>query len=119
MSEEWYQKPKHGWTCFHCGETFTTEGAARDHFGFEPSADPACRIKAGAERGLLMALRRAEKDAADAWFAIHSETTDAAKAYHAQATRHHEQLRIAEELGYERGLADGRAELSKLELEQS
>lgn len=55
-----YNTPPHGWTCFHCGDTFTTPGAARDHFGFNPSSDPACRIKVGAERGLLMALRTAE-----------------------------------------------------------
>ena len=55
-----YQKPLHGWTCFHCGETFKTVGAARDHFGFEPSSDLACRIKLGDERGLVMALRKAE-----------------------------------------------------------
>lgn len=105
--------PWHGWTCFHCGETLTTEGAARDHFGFEPSADPACRIKAGAERGLVMALRKAEKAAADAWHAIHSEGTDAARAYYAQTERHSDQLRQMEELGYERGLADGRNSLQK------
>lgn len=105
-----YLMPPHGWTCFHCGETFQTSGAARDHFGFEPSAEPGCRIKAGGERGLLSALRRAEKDAADAWAAIQAESTEAAKAYRAQASRHHEQLIAAEEAGYERGLADGRSE---------
>lgn len=52
--------PAHGWTCFHCGETFTTEGAARDHFGARPEDTAACRIKAGEERGLLATLRRAE-----------------------------------------------------------
>ena len=56
-----YPMPAHGWTCFHCGETFTTPGSARDHFGCEPCADPACRIKVGEERGLVMALRKAEK----------------------------------------------------------
>jgi len=55
-----YIKPKLGWTCFHCGDTFTTPGAAQDHFGCEPSNDPACKIKVGEERGLVMALRRAE-----------------------------------------------------------
>lgn len=65
--EDTYLAPPHGWTCFHCGETFTTVGAARDHFGFEPSRDPACRIKVGEERGLVMALRKAEQEAADAW----------------------------------------------------
>ena len=52
--------PEHGFTCFHCGETFTTRGSARDHFGFDPSSEPGCRIKLGAERGLIMALRKAE-----------------------------------------------------------
>jgi hypothetical protein len=55
-----YLMPAHGWTCFHCGETFTTPSSARDHFGCEPCADPACRIKVGEERGLVMALRKAE-----------------------------------------------------------
>lgn len=55
-----YPKPVHGWTCFHCGETFTTYGGARDHFGADQLKDPACRIKVGEERGLVMALRRAE-----------------------------------------------------------
>ncbi|MEE8059407.1 MAG: hypothetical protein V3T17_16460 [Pseudomonadales bacterium] len=36
-----YKFPAHGWTCFHCGETFTAVGAARDHFGADPMADLA------------------------------------------------------------------------------
>ena len=103
---ETYPKPEHGWTCFHCGETFTTPESARDHFGFDPSADPGCIIKLGAERGLLMALRKAEAEIADAWAAIHEESTEAARAYHAQQTRHRAQLMAAEEAGYERGLYD-------------
>lgn len=58
-----YPAPKHGWTCFHCGETFTTFGAARDHFGATPEAQIGCLIKQilpGEERGLLMELRKAE-----------------------------------------------------------
>lgn len=97
------------WTCFHCDETFTDEASARDHFGADEGCDAACRIKFGAERSMLKALRRAEKDASDAWMAIHNETTDAARAYYAASARHQEQLRIAEELGYERGVEDGRA----------
>lgn len=31
-----YTAPEHGWTCFHCGETFKTPGAARLHFGERP-----------------------------------------------------------------------------------
>lgn len=33
-----YTAPEHGWTCFHCGETFKTPDAARLHFGQAPSA---------------------------------------------------------------------------------
>ena len=57
-----YPIPADGWTCFHCGEKFTTPGSARDHFGCEPCADPACRIKVGEERGLVMALRKVEAE---------------------------------------------------------
>lgn len=110
MSEtnDTYPMPEHGWTCFHCGETFTTPGAARVHFGFEPSSDTACRIKIGAERGLVMALRRAEEEAAEAWAALHNESSDFAKAYYRQTSRHQQQLQEVEEAGYERGLRDGR-----------
>lgn len=97
------------WTCFHCGETFATTDAARDHFGFDPSSDPGCRIKAGAERGLLEALRKAEAELTEAWRAIHDESTEAAKAYYAQQTRHRAQLMAVEEAAYERGLYDGLA----------
>lgn len=55
-----YQKPAHGWTCFHCGDTFTTFGSARDHFGATPAEVPGCIIKAGHERHLLMELRKAQ-----------------------------------------------------------
>ena len=104
-----YPKPPHGWTCFHCGETFTTVGAARNHFGFDPSAEPGCRIKVGAERGLLRALRKAEQELAAAWAIIHGESSEFAVAYQRQAERHAAQLTEAEELGYERGLKDGGA----------
>ncbi|MGO1304565.1 MAG: hypothetical protein ACTMKV_07245 [Sphingomonas parapaucimobilis] len=97
------------WRCYHCGETFTDDRCARLHFGRDEDSAPACQIKAGAEQGLLGALRDAEYAAADARRAIADESTDAAKAYYAQATRHASALRNAEEAGYERGLADGRA----------
>lgn len=61
---ETYEKPEHGWTCFHCGETFTTVGAARNHFGGDIWADPGCmiRVQVGEERGLLMELRKREEE---------------------------------------------------------
>lgn len=60
--DETYEQPVYGWTCFHCGETFTTVGSARDHFGSDPDCEPACliRVKYGNERGLEMELRKVE-----------------------------------------------------------
>ena len=60
-STDTYPKPEHGWTCYHCGETFTTVGGAEDHFGARPSDTAACRIKIGEERGLVMRIRRLER----------------------------------------------------------
>ena len=105
-----YPMPAHGRTCFHCGETFTTVGSARNHFGFDLSADPACRIKVGAERGLVMALRKSEQDCEELRRLLHDEASEAYRLYASQGTRHREQLTTMEELGYERGLRDGRAE---------
>jgi phytoene dehydrogenase-like protein len=103
-----YSKPEHGWTCFHCGETFKTPGAARDHFGFDPSSDPACRIKVGAERGLLMALRKAEEEIArqrdDDGPAIAAIVDEMRR----MQSRHSDALRDAEQAGFERGVSDMR-----------
>lgn len=105
---------KHGWRCFHCGEHFLDEAAARDHFGFEQSQDPACRIKLGAERSLLHSLREAERSAAEAWSLLHDESAEGMKAYRAAQGRHGQQVAAAEELGYERGLRDARREYAGL-----
>lgn len=106
------------WRCFHCDEVFTDRHAARDHFGHDDTCEPACKIKMGAERSLLTALRRSERDAADAWAAIHSESTEAAKNYFGTQARHQTQLITAEELGYERGLADAIARAERAEAER-
>ena len=39
-----YRRPAHGWTCFHCGETFTSLGAAAVHFGDTPSLPVGCSV---------------------------------------------------------------------------
>lgn len=96
------------WTCFHCGDTFKDERCARLHFGRDETSEAACVIKAGAEGSLLRALRNAEEEADDAIQRMQNESTDLAKAYHNQRCRHDQALIAAEELGYERGLADGR-----------
>lgn len=109
MSEDTYEKPAHGWTCFHCGETFTTVGGARDHFGADPSKEPGCmvRVSLGAERGLLMKLRQAEEELARLYLERADEDTYLHRQLHAQQARHADALQTAEELGYERGLRAG------------
>lgn len=39
-----YPHPECGWTCFHCGETFHTQGAARRHFGGRADERPRCAL---------------------------------------------------------------------------
>lgn len=39
---EYYDSPKGGWCCFHCGERFRTVAGARLHFGAEPTETAAC-----------------------------------------------------------------------------
>lgn len=70
--------PRGGWTCFHCGENFTTVGAAQDHFGSTPDSVPGCvlKVQLGGERGMLMAMRRLEDLAEDVRFALNDENWD-------------------------------------------
>lgn len=105
-----YIAPAFGWTCFHCGETFTTIGAARDHFGSSEHSEPGCmiRVQIGEERGLLMALRRAEDQLAR----YRNEDSDADRAMGAMVAKHATELRTAEEAGYAKGLRDAKAEAS-------
>ena len=64
-----YKAPQYGWTCFHCGDTFTSVGAARDHFGGNPDELAACKIKAkGGELALVMLLRKTQDELAE-WIA--------------------------------------------------
>lgn len=107
MRTDTYQMPPNGWTCFHCGETFTTVGAARIHFGADQSAQPGCmeKVAVGAERGLLMALRKAEERIAR----YMEEDTDLHRALYRLQSQQSDALRDAEEAGYARGLRDGMA----------
>ena len=108
-----YNMPKHGWTCYHCGETFTTPGSAKDHFGGDPLSLAACQIKAGPERGLLMSLRKAEEEI---WRLRNDEDTitrSLIKANYEQQERHSSALQSAGELGYMRGLRDAKLETTQ------
>lgn len=102
--------PPGGWTCFHCEETFLDEHSAQMHFGYDDRSEPACLIKAGAERSMLEALRRLEAENTRLREDLSQENTESAKAYWSQQARHQNQLRVVEELGYQRGLEDSRRE---------
>lgn len=102
-----YDKPPHGWTCFFCGDTFTTPGSARDHFGGELGSTAACRIKAGEERGLLMELRKVEKELSTLQARVLDEDTDKDREIASLKSDHYIALRREEEKGYARGVTDG------------
>jgi hypothetical protein len=104
---ETYLAPAHGWTCFHCGETFKTVGGARDHFGADPGKVPGCMLKValGPERGLLMALRRVEEELATLYRERADEDAPLHRAIAGLQSRHSDALQSAEELGYARGLS--------------
>jgi hypothetical protein len=53
-----FPPPPHGWTCFHCGETFHTVASASEHFGSAVADKPGCVLKS--ERGLLEHIRETE-----------------------------------------------------------
>lgn len=110
MPAETYDMPQLGWTCFHCGETFTTPGSARDHFGARPDAAPGClvRVSVGGERGLLMALRKAEDELAQLYRERAEDDTLLHRELYRLQSKHGDSLRVAEEAGYERGLSDAR-----------
>ena len=59
---EFYPAPPHGWTCFHCGETFRRLALAREHFGHDPGATPACRLSPAHVRSELRRYRAAETE---------------------------------------------------------
>lgn len=85
-----------GWRCFHCDEKFHTVKTAKAHFGPRGSK-PACQVDAIHLREIESELSR-----------YRSEDTDLHRQFHALEAKHSVALMRAEELGYERGLQDGR-----------
>lgn len=110
MADDTYPIPKHGWTCFFCGENFKSVGNAQEHFGIDPDKKPGCLIKVsyGGERGLLFALRAAEEELATLYQQRADEDTHLHREIYRLQSKFSERLRIAEEAGYERGLRDAK-----------
>ncbi len=90
------------WRCFHCDDVFTTREAAAGHFGPDCGCEAACRID-------IAEYRRMEE--------VHNrhltETDEASVAYYAQAADHRQALIREEQKGYDKGVADMRAELAE------
>ncbi len=124
MSDRWSQerytdadgvecyKPPGYWCCFHCGETFASSFAgqrlAARHFGAEPDAKPLCQIKAE-DGGLARRLRGLEAELT-LWKAIANErASDEERQHYADADKVRRAIIEAEERGFNRGVADMRA----------
>lgn len=90
-----FNRPRHGWTCFFCGETFRTPGEAELHFGAAPSSDRACQIDIKAVREMEEELARYRADDINVDRAMYKMQAD-----------HDVAMRRAEEAGYARGLLD-------------
>jgi hypothetical protein len=94
---ETYTPPAHGWTCFHCGETFHGQQAARLHFGASVNDEPKCQISANRLRAMEAELRR-----------YRDEDTDLHREIGRIQSDHAIALRREEEKGYARGLEDAK-----------
>lgn len=96
------------WRCFHCDEVFISERGARDHFGANDGATPACQIKGG-EIHLVHHIRKLEAELE----VYRSEDRDLLWALYSFESDHQQALIREEQRGYERGLADGRRALAE------
>lgn len=104
---DYFTFPEHGITCFHCGETFLSVKSAREHFGASPDEDPGCLLKLSQGDKGLLALVRFQYAELDRY---RQEDQPIMREIHALGAKHARELIAAEQLGYDRGLTDGRAE---------
>lgn len=104
---ETFNFPAHGFTCFHCGDTFHSVKGAREHFGETPDEQPGCVLKLShGERGLLAVIRAQ-------YFELQryrEEDQPIIREIYALGAKHGRELIAAEQRSYDKGLADGRAE---------
>lgn len=96
------------WRCFHCNEVFTDREAAADHFGVQIDglADD-CACKLNATDGLLLKMLRESQEELRRY---ENESDPQSLIFYSLGAKHVVALREEEQKGYDRGLADGRAE---------
>lgn len=97
-----------GWRCFHCGEMFVNTDAAREHFGDDLDASPLCQIDAKQIRELEHELAR-----------YRAEDSDSDRQFYAMSADHARALIREEQKGYDKGLADGRADTRETGLREA
>ena len=114
-SGDFYTPPAHGWTCFHCGDTFMHENVAREHFGGSIDAIPGCRLRMRAgERSLLRRIRWLESQYRALRDRVTAEDTDKDREISAMRAEHAQALIREEEKGYALGLRDAKNEAGEL-----
>lgn len=104
---EYFNWPVHGITCFHCGEHFDRVKDARLHFGATPDEQPGCLLKLNDQDKGLLALVRFQYAELDRY---RQEDQPIMREIYALGAKHARELIAAEQRGYDKGLADGRAE---------
>lgn len=95
------------WRCFHCDEVFTDAQAAADHFGVQIDGvadEVACQLTKD-EKGIVAMLRDAHRRLDQ----YQMEDNASYREFYRLGAEHSTALIKAEEVGYEKGLKDGRA----------
>lgn len=96
------------WRCFHCDELFTDREAAADHFGAQIDGladDTACKLNA--TDGLIVKMLR---EAQEELRKYHQEDNAAYREFYALGAKHSTALLEAEQLGYDKGVAEMKAQ---------
>lgn len=86
------------WRCFHCDEVCTDHATALEHFGIDRHCDPICKVDRAEYRRMEIRHIASVMEETELHLALDAKTAEMIRA-----------VREAEEKGYERGLADGRA----------
>ncbi len=86
----------------HCDEVFVSRECAEDHFGRTEHSDPACQIKGAADFYLVRYIRQLEARLRS----YENETDCITVAWEAKCADHVQELKRAEEAGYNKGVQD-------------
>jgi hypothetical protein len=99
-----------GWRCFHCDEVFTDPKAAANHFGVDHAGNETLCQMAQVDGGIARVIA----DLAEELQRYRSEDNTSYREFYALGADHRAALIKEEQKGYDRGLADARAEASTL-----